>query len=239
MAFWNNFGKKKEQPVNEADADFKAFGKETNEIKTDARMSRGDAVKQAEAQRRSEQLKDNLLEKLAGLRREVNAIPDFDEYYDILEEAIGNLKKMGDNTDKSTMAAVDNFIIDAVNEAANYIFRKDYIALGASIENINQLINDRFRCGNYYKNSDYRNIKLRRGRVYVEMQRQQSLMDDLEHSMKRLEQSYKKPNSTLTREAVARKAQQIREQKERIKSKLDNLEEQLRTFDIAASEIEA
>ena len=230
------FGKKK---VKESESDqlFKQFGGETNSVKTPQKQTRKQAVQNAAAAHVSAVKKDQLLEKISLLRKNMYAHPEYDGYVEKLEETTRTLKSMPDNVNKEAMGVVDNFLLGALNDALNYCNRGNYIALGACLDNIDGFVSDRFQCGSYYTDLKFQKFKLERNRLYIEQQNYRSEYARLEARMEKLKADAANPALHLSRDHIAMEAQDIKAQGAKLKSSINNIGDRIKLLDKAIGEI--
>ncbi len=228
------FGKKKNN-VNATDEVFKQFGQETNDIKKPA--SRKEGKMQAQAAQTAQIKKDQLLDGLATLRKKMYQRPEFDDYTTKLEDAIHKLREMDDSDNLRALSSVDNFILNSLREAVNYCNRGNYIGMGACIDIIEGLIDDRYLCGSYYADPQFCKLKIRRNQLYVEQQNQQSAYDKLAARMAKLQADASNPALHVSRESIAREAMRIKEEGQRIKSLLDKIEANIQLLDKGINEV--
>lgn len=230
------FGKKK---VKESESDqlFKQFGGETNAVKEPQRQTRKQAVQNAAAAHVSSVKKEQLLERMALLRKNMYSHPEFDSYFDKLEKTTYNLKSMPDNVNKEAMGVVDNFLLGALNDALNYCNRGNYIALGACLDNIEGFVSDRFQCGSYYTDLQFQKNKLERNRLYIEQQNYRSEYARLEARMEKLKADAANPALHLSRDHIVMEVQDIKAQGAKIKTSINNIGDRIKLLDKAIGEI--
>lgn len=228
------FGKKKEK-MSETDKVFKEFGQQTNDIKAPA--TRKETKVATENMRTAQIKKEQLLDGLSALRKKMYSRPEFDGYINKLEDSIHKLRGMEDVANKAALSSVDNFILGSLNEAINYCNRGNYIAMGACIDIVESLIDDRFMAGDYYTNPDFCKFRLQRNKLYIEQQTQQSEYDKLEARMAQLKADAQNPNLRVSKESIVREASRIKAEGQRIKQLLDNLESNIQLLDKSINEI--
>ena len=215
------FGKKKAK-TDAADEMFKQFGQETNDIKAPA--TRKEGKEQVQSAQIAEVKKDQLMDRFNYLRKMMYQHSDFDEYSNRLEDIIVKLRQMPDNENVRARSSVDNFIVNSLKEAVNYCNRGNYIAMGACIDIIDGLVDDRYQCGDYYLDPNFIKFKIQRNKYYIEQQNQQSAYDKLTERMKKLQADANNPNLHVSKENIARQAMQIKAEGKRIQTFLDSLE---------------
>lgn len=232
---WNPF--KKKEKVSETDKVFKDFGKETNDVKPQGAQDRKATSASAAEKRNAQIKKDQILERLTLLRKELFINPEFDAYSLKLEDMIGKLKRMSEGVNKTATSVVDNFILDAVNEAINYCNRGNYVAMGACMDNIEGFIEDRFQAGSYYTDKEFCELKLQRNSRYVEMQNQQSARSRFEKRLDELKANYHNPNLHISKDSIVREVNRIKEEIRNIDGIINSLESQIKIYDKAITEI--
>lgn len=230
------FGKKKEK-MSETDKVFKDFGQQTNDIKAPA--TRKETKVATENIRIAQIKKEQLLDGLSALRKKMYSRPEFDGYINKLEDSIHKLRGMEDVANKAALSSVDNFILGSLNEAINYCNRGNYIAMGACIDIVESLIDDRFMAGDYYTDPEFCKFRLRRNQLYVEQQNQQSEYDKLEARMAQLKADAQNPNLRVSKESIVREASRIKAEGQRIKQLLDKLESNIQLLDKSIYEIKS
>lgn len=230
------FGKKKEK-MSETDKVFKEFGQQTNDIKAPA--TRKETKVATENMRTAQIKKEQLLDGLSALRKKMYSRPEFDGYINKLEDSIHKLRGMEDVANKAALSSVDNFILGSLNEAINYCNRGNYIAMGACIDIVESLIDDRFMAGDYYADPEFCKFRLRRNQLYVEQQNQQSEYDKLEARMAQLKADAQNPNLRVSKESIVREASRIKAEGQRIKQLLDKLESNIQLLDKSIYEIKS
>lgn len=223
------FGKKKKEQESEAQKTLRDMGLPMNDVQEPKHQTRKDGVEQAKKGRISTIKKDQILEKMNDLRKELYSNPDFEGYSTQLEEIIGKFRKMQDNSNLAAMSVVDSFILKTITEATNYSYRGNYIAMGACIFNLDQYVSDRFLCGNYYTNPEFCKLKVARDKLYIEQQNLQSEYDNLEKRMAQLKLDSAKPG--ISKEAIARAAMDVKAEGARIKQLLDKAQTRIQALD--------
>lgn len=230
------FGKKKKN-VDATEEVFKQLGQQTNEITRPA--TRKESKAQVQAMQTAQIKKDKLLDGLSVLRKKMYQRQEFDDYTTKLEDGIRKLREMDDSDNVRALSSVDNFILNSLQEAVNYCNRGNYIGMGACIDIIDGLIDDRYLCGSYYADPRYCKLKIRRNQLYIEQQNQQSAYDKLVARMEKLQADAKNPSLHVSKESIAREAMRIKAEGKRIKGLLDKLEANIQLLDKSIGEVES
>ena len=231
------FGKKKDKG-NEVDQVFKNFGAGTNEVKTPAQQTRKQQQAAADAMRTSEVKKDQLLEKLGELRKFMYTNPDFDEYMTRVEDAIGKLKRMPDNQDKLAMSAVDNFMLQAIGDGINYCNRGSWVGMSACLDIVEELINDRFTCGAWYKDPKYCECRLTENKIYVEIKNLEAQLNTINTTGRKLKEKYADPRFATQQASIANEMMSLKEKKEMINQRIAELSKKKGLMQKMMNEIE-
>ncbi len=229
---------KKKTSESETDKVFKQFGSETNELKSPANQTRKQAVANARDERTSQQKKDQILERLASLRKSMYSNPAFDRDVNRLEDEIVKLKNMADNVNKNAMGVVDNFILNTANDAINSCNRGNFVAVGAYVDLISNYINDRFQCSDYYTDPTFCKFKLERNRLYVESCNLDAVSAKLQSRGRELLADYKNPAMASYQRSIFSELNRIKEELGRLESQKNNIEAQTKIIDKAINEIE-
>ena len=166
------WGKKKETKTDEINTIFNNNGgvvSNTTPVKPgkiDTNALRDSAMK-----------KDKILEEMQDVYKSImrsNELCTFDQE---LMDCIMKLKSMPDNQDLESMQSVDNFILSALKDARNYVNRNSLVGLSACVDIIKTLINDRFQCGAYFKDTDYIKYRLQSNQIYINIKNQEAELE--------------------------------------------------------------
>lgn len=231
MGFWDIF-KKKVDPQQEIQDLFLEFGVNgfENNTATSGGASRKETIKRIQAEQQAIQKKENLVEKLKELNKYVTANTAFTDVSNTLYELTRKLVGVPDNDDKLAMLSVDNFILLAINNAYNYCNRDNWVGLNASMSIIEELINDRFSCGEWYKNADYIKARSNANIVYVEMKDLESRIISKKKRAAELKEKYEDPAFKSNKQAIARELEILSKDVESDTNRINNLTKEYTLF---------
>ncbi len=218
-----NWGKKKnsaEQQINDA---FTQFGEKTNEVRQPGKESRKESIQRAENARIAEVKKEQILEKMQTLRKTMYANSSFSDHSERLEDAISKLKRMMDNVDVAAMNSVDNFILKAVNDGINYCNRESWVGMGACIDIIEELINDRFQCGAWFKDPQYIKARLTSNQIYVEIKDLESRIATIQKRGADLKEKYYDPRFKAQQQSLGNEMVKLKTDREKLTERINNL----------------
>lgn len=218
-----NWGKKKKTQGQEINEAFAAFGAETNEVKQPGKESRKETAEKAEKQRQASIKKEQILEKMNALRKTLYGNPSFSDHCNTLEDAIDKLKHMGDNADIDAMASVDNFMLKAITDGINYCNRNNWVGMGACLDIIGELINDRFSCGAWYKDPEYIKARLTSDQIYVEIKNLESRITTLKERGATLKEKYVDPRFKAQMGSIGNEMVSIQNEIKSLGLRIENL----------------
>lgn len=233
-----NWGKKKKTQGQEIDEAFAAFGAETNEVKQPGKESRKETAANAQAARLAEVKKEQLLEKMNELRKALYGNPNFNDHSLRLEDAIAKLKRMADNADKVALNAVDNFMLQAINNGINYCNRDSWVGMGACIDVIENLINDRFQCGEWVKDPQYIKARLTADKIYVEIKDLESRIASIQERGASLKEKYNDPKFKAQQQSLMNEMLRLKNERETLTVRINNLTKENEAMQRILSETE-
>ena len=116
-------------------------------------------------------------------------------------------KSMPNNEDLEAMVSVDNFILTAVQDGINYCNRGSWVGMGACVDVIADLVNDRFRCGPWFKNQEYIKARLTSNRIYVEIKDLEARITTIQERGAALLSKYDDPRFKAQRQSIENESQ--------------------------------
>lgn len=229
------FKKKNDKKSKEAELDnvFKELDLSTNEIKK--QPSRNETRENAKVARDLQLSKDQILQGLVNLRNRMYTNENFDKHTEKLEGLIAKFRRIGDNENKLAMRAVDNLLVNTIREAADYCNRNNKIAMGACMSFLDELINDRERCGDYYTNQQFCKLMALKHKQTIELQTQRSKIIQLNQRLNELMEIAQ--TDPFSKETAIHDAGLIREEGAEIKEFISALEEDISTLNTAINKI--
>lgn len=232
------FGKKKsEDKVSKL---FEQSGYDLNEGKLPEQQKRKDIVNAANENRQREIKKDHLLEEMQKLRRDLMMNDGYEALSDEIDTMISKLRRMDEIRDKVALGSIDALILNTIGSARNQCDRGNYLGVSAYLYVLSAYMSDRSSIDTcyYYKDEKFIKFTLEKNKYLVIRRTLEAKKNHLEQQMAKLKEDASNPALRLAKDAVVRRAGEIKSQAAQINAELSNCDAKIETLDHGLREIQ-
>ncbi|MGN0814515.1 MAG: hypothetical protein ACI4MH_04700 [Candidatus Coproplasma sp.] len=228
------FNRKKEK---EKDVLLEELGLENNDGKEPEPLKRKDYVKNVRRGKEAEQKKEKLLEAFNKVRIEFSKTPGFDRHLDTLRACYEKLRTEEDNANSAAMARVDGVILQELRFAVDYCHRGGVTAVRSCLSNIDDLVNDRYTCGNQYLNDDYYKMIVARNKFNRSLNELRTNMNKIQRELTQLQQDYNDPTLISERASIIGQRNELVTKYEMYKRQANDMDTKLTNYTKAIQQV--